>query len=132
MPGPKLAAVALLLLGGLGGAPDASAQIVREKPAQIKAANRRALREARSTESPYKESHLSVTPAHLKRGSSTQAVVEEKDKEKEKLDYKNGTAPNVKPLGLLGSRRNKASTIVREERREAPKKTAKAPAQKKN
>ena len=77
----------------------------RTKPGQIKAANRRALREDRTTESPYKDSHLDVTRGQLKRGRSTQAVPEiSKD-----LDYKTGTAPNVQPPGFLGLRRRKNS-----------------------
>jgi len=66
-----LLAVACCLLSG-----PAHAQIVRENPSQVKAANRRALRDAQRTESPYKDSHLRVTPARLKRGASTQPVPE--------------------------------------------------------
>ena len=61
----------LLVLLGLVISPAARAQIVNQKPAQVKAANRRALREAQHTESPYKASHLAVTPARLRRGQST-------------------------------------------------------------
>ncbi|MBH8570665.1 hypothetical protein KB206_17360 [Microvirga sp. STS02] len=86
----------------LNAAP-AQAQIERVKPGKIKAANRRALREDRSTDSPYKDSHLDVTRGQLKRGESTQPVPEiRKD-----LNYKSGTAPNVKPPGFLGLRRKK-------------------------
>ena len=83
----------------------AQGQIAPIKPGKIKAANRRALREDRTTESPYKDSHLDVTRGQLKRGRSTQAVPEiRKD-----LDYKTGTAPNVQPPGFLGLRRRKNS-----------------------
>ena len=95
----------LLLLVGLLSQHAASAQIVHEKPGQVKAANRRALREAQRTESPYKDSHLAVTPARLKRGQSTQATPE--GSSRDKLSYKTGTAPNVKPPGFLGLRRKK-------------------------
>ena len=81
-------------------APAAQAQIVREKPAKIKAANRKALRDAQRTDSPYKDSHLDVTPDRLKRGASAQPAPEGS----EALRYKTGTAPNVKPPGLLGLR----------------------------
>ena len=92
----------LLLIGaGLLGSPAAHGQIMPQKPAQVKAANRRALRETRSTESPYKESHLAVTSDRLKRGESTQPRPETS----RDLDYKTGTAPNVKPAGLLGRRK---------------------------
>ena len=94
-----------LLLAGLLGHHAASAQIVREKPGQVKAANRRALREAQRTESPYKDSHLDVTPARLKRGQSTQGAPEGSGRDK--LRYKTGTAPNVKPPGFFGFRRKK-------------------------
>ena len=57
----------------------AQAQIAPSSPAQQRAANRRALREARRTDSPYKDSHLGVTRQQLKRGSSApvQAGTEE-------------------------------------------------------
>jgi len=80
----------------------AQAQIVREKPAQVKAANRRALREAKRTDAPFKDSHLDVTPARLKRGKSTQPQPEIS----QELRYK-GTAPSVKPAGFLGLRKEK-------------------------
>ena len=95
--------LALLLLAGLL-APAAYAQIVKEKPGRIRAANRRALREARTTESPYKESHLDVTSDRLKRGGSN----EPRPATNRELDYKTGTAPNVQPPGLLGLRRKTA------------------------
>ncbi|MDB5234046.1 MAG: hypothetical protein JWR44_1039 [Hymenobacter sp.] len=107
----------LLVLGTLLTGLGAQAQIVREKPAQVKAANRRALREAQRTESPYKDSHLDVTPGRLKRGESTQPQAASRTE----LDYKKGTAPNVKPVTFLGFRRNKASTLVRKEQRQKPK-----------
>lgn len=118
--------VVLTVLALLGG-PLAHGQIVHERPAKIKAANRRALREANRIDSPYKESHLDVTRGQLKRGESTanqQPVVSKE------LEYKTGTAPNVKPAGLLGLRRNKTSTLMREERRELPKKAKKGRAKK--
>ena len=76
---------------------------MRENPAQVKAANRRALREAHQTDSPYKDSHLDVTPARLRRGQSTQPLPPGRDE----LRYKNGTAPNVKGPGFFGLRRKK-------------------------
>ena len=79
----------------------AQAQIVKEKPGRIRAANRRALREARATESPYKESHLDVTPNRLKRGASN----EPRPATDRELNYKTGTAPNAQRPGLLGMRR---------------------------
>lgn len=105
MPAPRAsrswATLVVVLLAGLGLAPVAQAQIVKEKPGRIRAANRRALREARATDSPYKDSHLAVTPARLKRGASTQP----QPTDDRQLDYKTGTAPNVQPPGLLGLRR---------------------------
>ncbi|MBJ6108925.1 hypothetical protein JAO73_07890 [Hymenobacter sp. BT523] len=116
-----LLAALLLWLGG--GA--AQAQIVREKPAQVKAANRRALREAKRTESPFKDSHLDVTPARLKRGQSTQPQAQV-DQE---LCYK-GTAPGVKPAGFLGLRRDKTTTVVRKEQRTKPRNAGQGKAEK--
>jgi hypothetical protein len=108
MPAPRAsrsrAALLLVLLAGLWLAPAAQGQIVREKPGRIRAANRRALREARATDSPYKDSHLDVTPDRLKRGASTQP----QPADNRQLDYKTGTAPNVQPPGLLGLRRKTA------------------------
>jgi len=100
---PRVVLVLLVSLAGLLGSHGASAQIVRERPAQVKAANRRALREAQRTESPYKDSHLDITPARLKRGQSTQPAPEGSDE----LRYKNGIAPNVRPPNFLGLRRKK-------------------------
>jgi hypothetical protein len=91
----------LAVLGLLSG-PLAYGQIVKEKPAKIKAANRRALREAKHTESPYKDSHLDVTREQLKRGQSNPAQIETN----KAGEYKKGTAPNAQQSGLLG-RRNK-------------------------
>ena len=65
--------------------------------------NRRALREAHHTDSPYKDSYLDVTPARLRRGQSTQPLPAGSDE----LRYKNGTAPNVRGPGFLGLRRKK-------------------------
>ncbi|GAC1367392.1 MAG: hypothetical protein NVS3B25_00450 [Hymenobacter sp.] len=93
----------MLAVGGLLDGPGAHAQIVREKPGQVKAANRRALREDQRTEAPYKESHLAVTPARLRRGESTQPPPDGRDE----LRYKSDGTPNVKPPGLLGRRRRK-------------------------
>ena len=62
-----LSQAAALLLASLSLA---QAQIGPTSPAQQRAANRQALRDARRTEVPYKESHLDVKPQHLKRGSS--------------------------------------------------------------
>jgi hypothetical protein len=81
----------------------ASAQIVDQKPAQVKAANRRALRETRHADSPYKDSHLGVTTGRLKRGQSTHP----RPKIDKSVNYRKGTAPNVKPAGFLGLRRKK-------------------------
>ena len=92
----------LLVIGaGLLGSPAAHGQIVQQKPAQVKAANRRALRETRNTDLPYKESHLAVTPNRLKRGESVQPRAETS----RELNYKTGTSPNVRPVGLLGRRK---------------------------
>jgi hypothetical protein len=100
---PRLLLALLLGLAGLLGSPRASAQIVREKPAQVKAANRRALREAQRTESPYKDSHLDVTPARLRRGQSTQHQPEGSSE----LHYKTGASPNPHPAKHLDLRRKK-------------------------
>ena len=103
--------VLLAWLLATAGGPAAHAQIVHENPAQVKAANRRALREAQRTESPYKDSHLDVTPDRLKRGESVQPPVGAA------LRYENGTVPNVKPAGFLGLRRDKTTMLVRKEQR---------------
>jgi len=96
--------VALLAGAALLGSLTASAQIVEPKPGRIKAANRRALRDAQRADVPYKDSHLDVTPARLKRGNSPQAAPEGS----KGLRYKKSTAVKVKPPGLLeGLRRRK-------------------------
>ena len=81
----------------------ATAQIVREKPGRIKADNRKARREVRHTDTPYKDSHLAVGKERLKRGSS-QAAPETREKQD---SYKTGLAPNVKGPGLFGLRNKK-------------------------
>ena len=107
MPGLRASRSGLLGLGllvaALLGSPAARAQIAHEKPAQVKAANRRALREAQRTESPYKDSHLDVTPDRLRRGASTQPAPVGSNE----FHYKNGNAPNDKPPGFLGLRHKK-------------------------
>lgn len=103
---------AMAILSLLSG-PLAHGQIVKEGPGKVKAANRRALREAKKTDSPYKDSHLDVTRDQLKRGQSTQPQAEAS----KAVDYKKGTAPNVKPPGFLGLRRDKTTTLVRKEQR---------------
>jgi hypothetical protein len=60
---PILCALVLL-------ATTATAQIVPSSPARQRAANRQALREAKSADVPYKESHLTVTRQQLKRSNS--------------------------------------------------------------
>ena len=97
--GPLLLSIGVLVLTS----PVAQGQITHEKPAQVKAANRRALREAQRTESPYKDSHLDITPDRLRRGASTQPAPEGSNE----FGYKNGSAPNNKPPGFLGLRRKK-------------------------
>ena len=62
----KLLVAALLLLI----ASAAQAQTEASSPAQQRAASRRALREARRTETPYTDSHLGATHRPLKRGES--------------------------------------------------------------
>lgn len=100
----RSAGLALAAAGLLLASPAARAQIVHEKPGAVKAANRRALREALSTGSPYKESHLDVTPDRLRRGESTQPAPEGSDE----LDYKRVAAPRHRSAGLLGlGRRHK-------------------------
>ncbi len=64
---PKLLAAALLLLLTVSAA---QAQTEASSPARQRAANRRALRDARHTETPYTDSHLGVTRQQLKRGES--------------------------------------------------------------
>jgi hypothetical protein len=95
--------ILLLSIAVTGASVPALAQIVREKPAQVKAANRRALREAKHTDAPYKDTHLDVSKRRLKRGNSEQPPLEGSDE----LKYKTGKAPNVKEPGILGLRRKK-------------------------
>jgi len=62
----KLLVVAAALLTAAA----AQAQTEASSPAQQRAASRRALREARHTETPYTDSHLGATRRQLKRGES--------------------------------------------------------------
>lgn len=96
-------AAALLSVGLLLGSECTMAQTFHATPARLKAENRRALRDARSTETPYKDSHLGVTSARLKRGNSPQGPPEGS----EALRYKKNTAVKVKPPGLLDNLRRR-------------------------
>ena len=62
-----------LLLAGAGR--PALAQISHAGPGKVKAANRKALREARKTDTPYKDTHLAVPKNRLKRGASEPEAV---------------------------------------------------------
>ena len=117
-PGRLARLLALLLL--VLAAPAAHAQIAKERPGHIRAANRRALREARQIDSPYKESHLDVTREQLRRGNSNEPQPEAS----RRTNYATGTAPNVKPPGLLGLRRRTAiqQPLPREAKKQKEKK----------
>ena len=52
----------------------AEAQIAPTSPGRQRAANRQALREARRSEAPYKDSHLAVTRQQLRRGGSEELL----------------------------------------------------------
>lgn len=93
----------VLVVGSLLSALVADAQIVHTKPSQVKAANRRALREAQRADSPYKDSHLTITPARLRRGESNQL----RPDDTEELDYDNGIIPNAEPPRAHGRRKKK-------------------------
>lgn len=62
--------IGAFVLTGLATAPEARAQLESTSPAQQRAANRRALREAARVKAEYKESHLTVTKAELKQGGA--------------------------------------------------------------
>ncbi len=103
----------LLLLGGvLLGIQPANAQIAHENPAKVKAANRQALRDARRTDSPYKDSHLAVNPAKLKRGQSNPAQAQairrdEKVYTGDEVDYDGVATAPMKSAPFLGIRLKK-------------------------
>ncbi|RPD49602.1 hypothetical protein DNI29_02025 [Hymenobacter sediminis] len=62
--------IGALVSAGLMTATEARAQLESTSPAQQRAANRRALREAERFKAEYKESHLTVTKAELKHGGA--------------------------------------------------------------
>jgi hypothetical protein len=73
MKAPRLSSLLPILALSLllaGTTPSALAQIARSSPGKVKAANRKALREARKTDTPYKDTHLAVPKSRLKRGAS--------------------------------------------------------------
>ena len=96
---------ALLLLAMLLCGQVAQAQIEPQKPAQLKAANRQALRDAHRTKSPYKDSHLAVKPARLKRGQSASPQAKGLNKGAPEVDFEPGQVGPAKPAGFLGLRR---------------------------
>ena len=91
-------AVAMLLCSQV-----ASAQIEPQKPARVSAANRRALREAHRTDSPYKDSHLAVKPARQRRGQSAPPQAKKLNEGNNEVDFE--PAPVAKAAGFLGLRR---------------------------
>jgi hypothetical protein len=103
----------LLSIAVAGSTRPALAQIATEKPGKVKANNRRALREVRKTDTPYKDTHLDVPASRLKRGSSEAPQPEAGGREasskeqKKEQKYKTGKAPNVKEPGIFGVRRKK-------------------------
>lgn len=99
----QLTLTLFLSVAAVCAATPAPAQIVEAKPAQVKAANRQALREARKTDAPFKDTHLAVSKGRLKRGASEPKPT----KGSAELKYKNGQAPNVKEPGVLSLRRKK-------------------------
>ncbi|WP_035563735.1 hypothetical protein [Hymenobacter sp. IS2118] len=106
--GLLLLALGVLLLG----IQPASAQIVHENSAKVKAANRQALRDAKRTASPYKDSHLAVNPAKLKRGQSNPAQAQAIRRDEEvytgdEVDYDGIATPPVKSPPFFGIRLKK-------------------------
>ncbi|OGX81751.1 hypothetical protein [Hymenobacter glacialis] len=95
----------VLLLAVLLCSQVAQAQIEPQKPAQLKAANRQALRDAHRTKSPYKDSHLAVKPARLKRGQSASPQAKGLSKGKPEVDFEPRKVGLAKPAGFLGLRR---------------------------
>ncbi|WP_303309941.1 hypothetical protein [Hymenobacter sp. BT730] len=80
-------AVLLALTGWLSTTP-ACAQISYSSPAQQRAENRRALRDARRVQTPYQESHLAVTRETFKDGDSGNQKARPNDgREKYKFDH---------------------------------------------
>ncbi|WP_426060402.1 hypothetical protein [Hymenobacter sp. B1770] len=99
-----LLALALLLSSQV-----ATAQIVHEKTAKHKAATRRALRDAKRTDAPYKDSHLGVTAARLKRGQSDPPKLQPYDELDNEVDYEPEPVVQAKKSGFLGLRLGKKS-----------------------
>jgi hypothetical protein len=85
----------------------ATAQIIHEKPGKHKAATRRALRDAKRTDAPYKDSHLEVTAARLKRGQSDPPKLKPYDELDNEVDYEPEPVVQAKKPGFLGLRRAK-------------------------
>ncbi|MDO7875190.1 hypothetical protein Q5H93_10645 [Hymenobacter sp. ASUV-10] len=71
----SLLPILVLSLLLVGAAYPALAQISHAGPAKVKAANRKALREARKADTPYKDTHLAVPKNRLKRGASEPQAV---------------------------------------------------------
>ena len=102
----RLLGLVLLSLGVLVlTSPVAQGQITREKPAQVKAANRRAQRDAQHAESPYKDSHLAVKPARLRRGQSAPPQATDRNEGNNEVDFEPAPVARAKPAGFLGLRR---------------------------
>lgn len=93
----KSLALLVLLLWGHAS----MAQIEHKKPRSIEAENRRAVRENRDADVPYKDSHLDIDRDKSQRGHSDQSRAERKAKVN---SYDHGLAPNAKGPGMFGLR----------------------------
>ncbi|GAA3998414.1 hypothetical protein GCM10022408_06520 [Hymenobacter fastidiosus] len=88
----------LVLLLTIGGAP-VFAQTADSSPEQQRAANRRALRDARKYPAEYKDSHLVVSKEELRQGSSPAVSQPNDERDSYKFDH-NGAAYVKEPIGL--------------------------------
>jgi hypothetical protein len=102
----RIIALAFLLLI-TGYAQSAAAQTKEISPAKLRAANRRSLRESRQYPAPaaYKDSHLAVSRADLRRGEGGQTGQPHDGRDSYKFD-KTGTARVSEPIAP-GLRRKK-------------------------
>lgn len=105
--------LATLLLGLLSTSTAAYAQLESTSPAQQRAANRRALREARKFKGEYKESHLAVTKPEVTPGKGGRQAAAKPTDGRTGYQFDRTGTPRVSEPSRIGFRlrkNKKAST----------------------
>ncbi|UYZ62575.1 hypothetical protein [Hymenobacter weizhouensis] len=96
-----------VLLISLWQASAAHAQLESTSPAHQRAANRRALREARQVKAEYKESHLTVTKVEVTPGKGGRQAVRKPTDGRQNYQFDRTGTPRVSEPSRIGLRLRK-------------------------